>query len=189
MHTTRLRRPSRAFAPHVGLHRAARSAAGLLAAGLLVLGCGGGNGDLDGSVDGSLNIVPVDIETAAATTVTAGEIINVTCLLVDAMGELITASWTSSAQGIIERCLDQSPDYDALPEDQQPEVLLALLHLEVELRRKLGQSPSSCEYATRFPHLDRETIDDMISLPAVRPTQVANADQLRPRINQPTSNE
>ncbi len=50
-------------------------------------GCGGGEISPDASVDGEGTLVPVGVETVAPATVRAGQVLNVSCLLLDEAGE------------------------------------------------------------------------------------------------------
>lgn len=60
----------------------------LATAGGLV-GCG--QGTTVPPLDGGLSLIPVDVETVAPTRVRAGQVLDVTCLLVDAQGETFSA--------------------------------------------------------------------------------------------------
>ncbi|MFK7986388.1 MAG: hypothetical protein AB8I08_10180 [Sandaracinaceae bacterium] len=83
-----------------------------LCLGLFALGCGGGDGPADGSVDGDIPLVPVGVETAAPTSVAAGETLNITCLLVDAMGDTFTppADLSASIRAVPEASVRQEED-------------------------------------------------------------------------------
>ena len=98
--------------------------------------------------------------------------------LVDSIAAKLKDSWHSREREVIERCLEDSPEYAKLDEVAQHELLLAIVHLEVEVRRKLGQSPSCSEYLQRFPMLDSDAVNDLLSLPAPPPQEITKKNAI-----------
>lgn len=91
---------------------------------------------------------------------------NVTWV-VEVMSGLLAASWCVGDCQLIEDFLGGLREFDALSAEERREALISIIHAEVELRRRSGQSPAGAEYADRFPEVGRVAIDDVMCLPAL----------------------
>ena len=85
----------------------------------------------------------------------------------DEISRRLVASWIDGQRHPIEEILRESDDFFAFDAAERRESLVQLIHQEVELRRKAGQSPATAEYADRFPDVDRSVIEDVMQLPAL----------------------
>ena len=90
--------------------------------------------------------------------------------VIEVISGLLSASWSVGDCQQIEDFLGGVRVYDMLTDEGKREALIAVIHTEIELRRKAGQSPSGAEYADRFPTVGRKAIDDVIGLPSL-PTE------------------
>ena len=82
----------------------------------------------------------------------------------------IDCAWIAGECHPVEFFLHDRLAFGLSPEEQQA-LVIRLIHQEVELRRKKGQTPSTAEYADRFPGIDRKSIEEVMQLP-VLPRQI-----------------
>ena len=74
----------------------------------------------------------------------------------DAIAEAFELAWNSEKRPEVEEFARKQGDVSA------DRLVRELVELEIELRFKANESPTSDEYATRFPELDREWIGRLI---------------------------
>jgi hypothetical protein len=88
------------------------------------------------------------------------------------IGAALVAAWESGQRQPVEYFMDGLTAFSRLSCHAQHEALIRLIHLEVELARKSGQSPTLEEMQMRFPSVDSETLVELLTLPSLPPRKL-----------------
>ena len=89
--------------------------------------------------------------------------------LLDSVCQSFESEWASSKSdrnGKLERMLERrAGELSQCSDSERHQLLVRLIQLEIELRRRQGESPQAAEYAARFPSVEPQTVSDMLSMP------------------------